>query len=75
VIGTFNIPNEIVAALVGILTTVVIPWLNRKFNTNINPNTVGNAVTEILEKKPASAAQTPPAHSTDVVPPNENGAM
>jgi len=47
---TTNILSEVVSLVVGLITTFVVPWLNKRFGTKLNPDRVGAEATEVLDR-------------------------
>jgi hypothetical protein len=68
-----NLSNEIIALIVGLITTVLVPFLNKRFNNNPVIDSTANAVVtglEKLEKTPAPPVAAPLAKGEYVVNPS-----
>lgn len=64
-----NLLNEIIAALIGLATSVLVPYLNKRFGTSLSVSEVdasANAVVSSVEKR---LYPQPPATSATTLPP------
>lgn len=81
-----NLSNEVIALIIGLITSVLVPFLNRKFGNNPMIGQAANVIVDELEsqKKPgplptyAPLLIDPPVTETFKslnTPPNEDGAL
>lgn len=69
-----NLSNEVIALIVGLLTTVLVPFLNKRFNNNPAIDSTANVVVSALEKMEKAPAPASPAETPSATPPTPPAA-
>lgn len=67
-----NLTAEVISLIVGLLTTFVVPYLNKRFGMHLNPTQVGTVATDVLDEAAKKLPQLPPIPPS-AYPPGANG--